>query len=527
MVNARIPIKTAFGKELAVKDLVLAFEVHQPFRIRRDFFWGRRNFRRLGTEGLFEYYFDDDANRKVFRRVAEKAYLPTNRIILRAIEEGERENSPVNVAFSISGVFLEQCERYGKDVLESFERLATTGHVEFICQTYYHSLAGFHSSKDEFIQQVNMHRDAVRENFDSTPKLFENTEFLYNNTIAREIEALGFDGIFTEGARRILGDRSPNRVYRARGCERLKVLLRNYTLTDDVAFRFSSRWWVEWPLTADKYARWLNATPGDCIIIFPDYETFGEHQWPETGIHEFLVHLFKEVRRYPDLTMTLPSAILARREPVDAIDVPEFETISWADIERGTSSWLGNAMQWAYFTTLRDQEGLVSEAKSSEVRTTWRRFQTSDHLYYMFTAGGAPGEVHSYFNPFGTPMDAFVTCFSALLDFDVRLREQTIAANEPFNFHTKAGDEGYTGISVRSLKGFKKALEKVSLRSLEFHNRRGDIGHWFRLSLKMNELADEVEKLKNLRGNELRETLLALVERHLQLRSLKTRAGTE
>jgi alpha-amylase len=448
--------------------------------------------------------------------VAEKAYLPTNEIILKAIEEGEREGRPLNVAFSISGVFLEQCEMYGKDVLESFQRLAATGHVEFICQTYYHSLAGFYPTKDEFVQQIKMHMDAIRENFGASPNLFENTEFLYNNAIAREVEALGFNGIFTEGARRILGDRSPNYVYRAKGCERLKVLLRNYNLTDDVAFRFSSRWWVEWPLTADKYARWLGSTPGDCIVIFPDYETFGEHQWPETGIREFLIHLFKEVRKYPNLTMALPSDVVAKREPVDSIDVPEFETISWADIERGTSSWLGNAMQWAYFTALKDQQGLVMESEDPKMRTIWRQFQTSDHLYYMFTAGGAPGEVHSYFNPFGTPMDAFVTCFSALLDFDVRLREETIVANEPFNFHTRTGDEGYTGMSVRSLKGFRKVLQTVSLRSLEFHSHRGDIERWFRFSLKMDSLADEAAKLENLRGRKLREALIALVQRGLE-----------
>jgi len=514
-----------FGKELAVKDIVLAFEVHQPFRVRQNFYWGRRNFRRLGDEGLFEYYFDDDLNRRMFRRAAEKAYLPTNEIILKAIEQGEKDGKPVNVAFSISGVFLEQCERYGEEVLESFRRLAATGHVELICQTYYHSLAGFLPTKDEFRQQVKMHLDVIREKLGVCPRIFENTEFLYNNAIAKEIEALGFEGIFTEGAGRILGDRSPNYIYRAKGCERLKVLLRNYVLTDDVAFRFSARWWTEWPLTGDKYLQWLDSTPGDCIVIFPDYETFGEHQWPETGIHKFLVQLFKELRKYPDLALTLPSDAIRRNEIVGIVDVPEVETISWADIERGTSSWLGNAMQWAYFTALRDQEQLISESRSHEMKATWRYFQTSDHLYYMFAYGGAPGEVHSYFNPFGTSMDAFVTCFSALLDFEVRLREETLAANDPFNFHTKAGDEGYTGITVRSLKGFRRALETVNLRSLEFHNRRGDLEHWFRFSLKMDELADEAARLKTLRGAKVREELLTLVERYLQSGSLRRGIG--
>jgi alpha-amylase len=510
-----------FGKRLValVKDILLAFEVHQPFRIRGDFYWGRRYSRRLGSESLFDYYFDEEANSKIFRRVAEKAYLPTNGIILKAIEDGEKEGRPVNVAFSISGVFLEQCRRYGRDVLESFQRLAATGHVEFIGQTYYHSLAGFFESKQEMAQQVQMHSSLIREYFGTSPQLFENTEFLYNNAIASEAESMGFKGIFTEGASRVLGERSPNYVYKARGCEKIRVLLRNFTLTDDIAFRFSSRWWVEWPLTADKYVRWLNETPGDCIVVFPDYETFGEHQWPETGIHEFLTHLFMETRKYPELKLSLPSSIVERANPVDTVDVPELETISWADQERGTSSWLGNAMQWAYYTGVRGQEGLVHESGRSDMVAAWRYFQTSDHLYYMYTGGGGPGEVHSYFNPLGSPMDAFVTCFSALQDFDTRLREETVAANEPFNFemsgHGEKKDDKPHSCQACSLRGFGKLLEEVNLSSLELHSRQGDVERWLRFSLRMDDLADGAAELKGMRGRKLREALKKLVQRGL------------
>ncbi len=234
---------------------------------------------------------------------------------------------------------------------------------------------------------------------------------------------MGYKGIYTEGVEKILGEKSPNYVYTPKGAKKIRVLLRNYKLTDDVGFRFSARWWPEWPLTAPKYAGWLATTKGEVINIFPDYETFGEHHWPETGIHSFLQHLPDEILKYEHLMMVTPSEVLEKHASAGEVDVPEAEgTVSWADIKRDQSGWLGNVMQWAYYTTIRRLEPLVREAEDEEFMRLWRDFQTSDHLYYMFTAGGGPGEVHSYFSPYESPMDAFVAAQTLINDFEARLK---------------------------------------------------------------------------------------------------------
>ena len=234
---------------------------------------------------------------------------------------------------------------------------------------------------------------------------------------------MGYKGIYTEGVEKILGEKSPNYIYTPKGTKKIRVLLRNYKLTDDIGFRFSARWWPEWPLTADKYARWLSETKGECINIFPDYETFGEHHWPETGIHSFLQHLPDEILKFDHLQMVTPSEVVDKHASAGEIDVPEAGgTVSWADIQRDQSGWLGNVMQWAYYTTLRRLEPLIKEADDDEFLRLWRDFQTSDHLYYMFTAGGGPGEVHSYFSPYESPMDAFVAAQTLLNDFEAQTK---------------------------------------------------------------------------------------------------------
>ncbi|MFQ6074789.1 MAG: alpha-amylase [Candidatus Bathyarchaeia archaeon] len=499
-------------------DIVLIFEVHQPYRIERDFFWEHKMYRHRTREELFDYYFDKALNRDHFERASRKCYLPTNQILLNQIDRHKREKKRVKVAFSISGVFLEQCEKYNKDALASFKQLAETGCVEFLDQTYYHSLSSLYPVRDEFIEQVKMHRQAMRDLLHHEPTVFENTELLYNNAIAKVVEKLGYRGIFTEGAERILGGRSPNYVYAAKGCKRLRVLLRNYRLTDDVGFRFSMRWWSEWPLTPEKYARWLATTEGDCINIFPDYETFGEHHWPETGIHEFLALLPGEILKFEHLRMAIPSEVLNRYEPLGFIDVPEPDgTVSWADVERDAKSWLGNTMQWACYKTIRDMEPLIREAQNQDLLRVWRYLQVSDHLYYMFTAGGAPGEVHTYFNPFGNPVDAFVTFLSVLMDFGWRVRSYTHAANHPFKFRFGVGEEEHTGVSALSLRGFVSAMSKVDDASLEFHNRRRDFVKWARISLRDERLAKRLQRVAKdrLRGNDLRRAIGRLIEEHL------------
>ena len=492
-------------------DIVFVFEVHQPHRLRKDFFWKHELFKRLKKKELFNYYFDNTLDREIFERTCRKCYFPANQILLDIIDKHKGEKKQVKFSFSVSGLFLEQCEMFNKDLLESFKQLAGTGCVEFLSQTYYHSLASLYPEKEEFIEQVRMHQQAMRDLLGYTPRVFENTELIYNNLIAKTAEELGFAGIFTEGTERILHGKSPNHVYKPKDCKKIKLLLRNYKLTDDIGFRFSARWWSEWPLTADKYASWLAATPGQCINIFPDYETFGEHHWPETGIHDFLKHLPREILKWEHLYMATPSEVIRKYEPIGEIDVPELGgTVSWADLERDTSCWLGNTMQWAYYTSVRRLEPLVKETEDADFLRIWRYFQTSDHLYYMFTAGGAPGEVHSYFSPFPTPIDAYVTAQAAILDFENRVRRAIIAADEPFLFYRGVGEKNYTGVMAWSLKGFLKALKKVEIESLEFHCKRGDFENWARNSLHDAEFAAVLKKVRlaKLRGQELKKALV-------------------
>jgi alpha-amylase len=509
-------------------DIVFVFEVHQPYRIGRSFFWENKFLKRVKKKELFNYYFDHVVNREVFERACKKCYFPSNQILQDLIDKYKKERKKVKVSFSISGIFLEQCEMFNKGLLESFKQLAETGCVEFLSQTYYHSLASLYPERTEFIEQVEMHRQAMKDLLGYTPKVFENTELLYNNAIAKTVEKMGYKGIFTEGVERILHGKSPNYFYTPKDCKKIKILLRNYKLTDDIGFRFSARWWSEWPLTADKYSSWLAATRGQCISIFPDYETFGEHHWPETGIHEFLKHLPRDILRWWHLHMATPSEVIEKYASVGEIDVPELGgTVSWADLERDASCWLGNTMQWAYYTSVRRLEPLVKETEDKEFLRIWRYFQTSDHLYYMFTAGGGPGEVHSYFSHFRTPIDAHVTAESAILDFENRIRLAVIAANEPFLFYTGMGEKCYTGTKAWSLKGFAKALQEVGIKSVEFHNRRRDFEKWAKVSLVDDTLAKELKKvrLSRLKGEKLRKLMVKVAEERFKKLSQQMQAA--
>ncbi|XHH07970.1 MAG: glycoside hydrolase family 57 protein [Candidatus Bathyarchaeia archaeon] len=477
-------------------DVVFTFEVHQPHRLKRSLFWEGKIFRRLSKKELFDYYFDNEGDREIFKRAARKCYFPSNQILLDLIDRHRHDHKPVKVAFSLSGVFLEQCEMFDKDLLETFKQLAQTGKAEFLDQTYYHSIAGLYPDKNEFIEQVQMHRQLIQDLLGYTPTVFENTELLYNNTIAKTVEGMGYKGIYTEGVEKILGGKSPNFLYTPKGCKKIRILLRNYKLTDDVGFRFSARWWPDWPLTAEKYASWLAGTKGEVINIFPDYETFGEHHWPETGIHEFLRHMPERLLQYDNLKMVTPSEAVDRHASAGEIDVPETEfTVSWADIARDSTGWLGNVMQWAYYTSLRRLEPLVKESDDPQWLRLWRDFQTSDHLYYMFTAGGGPGEVHSYFSPYESPMDAFAVAQSLLNDFESRVRAAILTANEPFLFYTGTGKDYYTEVMAWSLYGFIKAVETVDFKALEYHIGNGDFESWIKFSLKDEELAAKFRQI--------------------------------
>ncbi len=470
-------------------------------------------FKKKTIDQLFDTYFWSELDESIFERVAEKCYLPTNEIILKKIDEFKHTKKPFKVSFSISGVFLEQCQQFKPDLLESFRQLAATGCVEFLEQTYYHSLVSLYEDRSEFIEQIRMHREIVRELLDSKPTFFENTELLYNNKIAKIVEELGYKGIFTEGIERILKGRSPNYVCKAKDSD-LKVLLRNYQLTDDIGFRFSSRKWEEYPLTADKYASWLAATQGQCINIFPDYETFGEHHWPETGIREFLHHLPDEISKRDNLEFATPSEIADIYDPVGEVDVFEFDTVSWADLNRDTSCWLGNTMQWACYQYEKELEKKVKESGSETLLKIWRCLGESDHLYYIYTAGGAPGEVHSYFSPYETAYSAFVTFFSVLHDFDFRVRNAFDAAEEPFVFSTNTKD---SLLKTWGLNGLRDSLKKIPLESIEYHMKRGDLENWIRTSLHDEKLAELIGELKS-EGEDLRSDLLNLVSRRLRER---------
>jgi alpha-amylase len=269
-------------------------------------------------------------------------------------------------------------------------------------------------------------------------------------------------------------------------------------------------------LTAEKYAGWLANATGECVNIFADYETFGEHHWPETGIHSFLQHLPDAMFTHANLRMATPSEIVDKYESAGEIDVPEAEgTVSWADIKRDQSGWLGNVMQWAYFTALRRLEPFIKEAGDDVFLRLWRDFQISDHLYYMFTAGGGPGEVHSYFSPYESPMDAFAIAQTLLADFEVRLRAEIFVANEPFLFHTGNGKQHFTGTMAWSLKGLIDALQKVSSKALEFHVENGDLEQWSQNSLKDATLAVDLQKIKEskTKGEALRKALLAVAKK--------------
>lgn len=503
-------------------DVCFSFEVHQPFRLNRKF--DPKLAKGKKPEELFDIYFDNLWNRQILKRVASKCYYPANEIILENIDRFKKERRKFKVAYSISGVLLEQCELWEPSVIDSFKQLAETGCVEFMDETYYHSLASlFSADREEFIDQVLMHRRLMRDLFRQEPVIFENTESLYNNSIANTLEKLGYEGVFTEGAERILGTRSPNYVYKAVG-GKLKVFLRNYRLSDDIAFRFSARDWEEWPLTADRYAMWLSVTPGQCINIFIDYETFGEHQWPETGIHEFLRWLPEEILRHENLRFVNPSELLAH-DAVDEIDVHDFNTISWADVERSTNAWLGNPMQMTSFAASKGMEFWVKRTGNKELLRIWRLLQISDHIYYMYTTPGPSGIVHGYF-AHQFPMEAFDTFLRVLSDFQEKVAKsiggaegriaylsRVVPPAEAFHFYDENGR--YTNLSAHSLNEFFEVLELAPEGSIRFHTAHNHFEEWIRHTIGDQELADEIAKI-DARAENLRQKIRDLVGRHLK-----------
>ena len=396
------------------KSICLYFQVHQPARLRQYRFFD------IGKDS---HYYDDFVNRTILHRIAQKCYLPMNELLL---EEIRRAKGKFKLAFSITGSALEQFERYEPAVIESFRRLADTGCVEFLCETYYHSLASL-GSASEFEHQLTKHRDAVTRLFGVTPTAFRNTELIYSDDIGARVAGLGFKTMLTEGARHIMGWQSPNFVYTGETQPHLKLLLRNYSLSDDIAFRFSNKGWDMWPLTAEKYVNWMkdSAKEGDIVNLFMDYETFGEHQSVDSGIFDFMRALPDAVIKDGTFSFVTPSEATKKYKPVAGIDVED--PISWADEERDLTAWLGNELQSEAYKKVYAMTEKLAIVNDPELYNDFGHLQESDHFYYMCTKFFSDGEVHKYFNPYDTPYEAFINYMNVISDFQIRLDEKRAA----------------------------------------------------------------------------------------------------
>ncbi len=391
-----------------MRTICLYFQVHQPFRFRKYRFFD------IGND---HYYYDDYSNESILHKVAQKCYLPANELILDLIK---KHKGRFKIAYSISGIAMEQFRLYAPEVLESFKKLADTGSVEFLSETYAHSLSSL-KGREEFERQVRAHDQMIKEHFGQEPKVFRNTELIYSDEIGAMVADMGFKAMLTEGAKHVLGWKSPNYLYCNAINPKLKLLLKNFKLSDDIAFRFSNKGWPEYPLTADKYVDWLNQIPEneEVINLFMDYETFGEHQWKETGIFDFLEALPKSVLKNSPFTFSTPSEVAKKLQVVSAINVPN--PISWADEERDLTAWLGNEMQNEAFNKLYSLGDKVQESDDEGIKQDYAYLQVSDHFYYMSTKFFSDGEVHSYFNPYDTPYEAFINYMNVLSDFEIRV----------------------------------------------------------------------------------------------------------
>jgi alpha-amylase len=395
------------------------FQVHQPFRIRNYSFF---------DIGQSHFYEDETLNREVMNKVSDKCYLKTNRKMLELIR---RHNGKFKISYSISGMAIEQFEKYRPDILQSFIDLAETGCVEFLAETYAHSLS-FLYSKEEFNRQVNKHKQVIKKYFNQEPKVFRNTELIFSNELAWYIESLGYKGIICEGVDWLLKGRSPNFLYKPAHDGKIKLLLKNYRLSDDIAFRFSDKGWAEFPLTVDKFKKWVHtiAGNGETVNLFMDYETFGEHQWESTGIFNFLDHLPDHILEHPDFDFKSPSEVVDAYPARNTYDSHNY--ISWADTERDLSAWLSNSMQRESIKRVYSLEKDIKELNDPELLQVWERLQTSDHYYYMCTKFWNDGDVHKYFSPFDSPYDAYMYFMNIFSDLECTVRER-------MELHVKGG----------------------------------------------------------------------------------------
>jgi alpha-amylase len=462
--------------------LCMGFEVHQPYRLNPSFDPGEV---RKGKK-ISESYLSDK-NREILQRVCEKCYVPATQLMLELLDDGFK------CAFSLSGTLVEQLGRWNPDTLDLFRKVAQHPNAEMLSQTYYHSIASLFDDLSEFEAQVRLHQRLMKEEFGVRTQVLENTEFIFNNAIAESAAGMGFKAVYTEGVDRVLGWRSPNYVYSCRGT---KLLTRNFPLSDDIAFRFTNRAWPGWPLTADKYASWIASSPGDYVNVFVDYETFGEHQWLETGIMDFLRWLPRECAScFVEVATTTEIAYIPPAEELSVED-----TISWADVEKDVSAWLGNTIQNAALREIQCARAFAADLD------TWRYMQTSDHFYYMASKFGSCGEVHTYFSPDAcSNAEAFDSYMRILSDFETRgaarmkpgdaaMELRCLPPENAFRFHNPVV---YTGFTAYSLDDFGKMLNYVPSDSVAYHLGRGDFDAWIRNVLLDDGLADQVKGCKN------------------------------
>jgi alpha-amylase len=394
------------------------FFAHQPDRlIHSD---ARRSSKKVAPEQLHSYFFDDKLNREVFMKVAKKCYWPATTMMLDLVQQFHDHGKPFRVTYALSGTLIDQIERYDPPLMDVFKRLAETGLVEFTGETYYHSLSGlFDSERAEFKEQAKLHADKIESLFGRRPSFFRNTECLFNNGIAATAQHLGYEGILTEGVDWLMANwRSPDFVYTTP--TGMKVLLRNYRLSDDLGYRFSNKEWEGWPLKAETFATWLAGNTDMNVVLALDYEALGEHIWEDTGIFDFWRAMPGAVEQHPQLEFTTPTEAVRTLPPVGEISVDDFATISWADKERDTSAWLGNEMQQFCFEELKRMEPLVKETGDPHVLDVWRRMLTSDHLYYIANKTLSDADVHQYFSAYGSVFDAFVRLHTAAIDLKYR-----------------------------------------------------------------------------------------------------------
>lgn len=391
-----------------MKSICFYFQVHQPIRLK--------NYRFFDI-GYNHYYYNDFENKTTIKDIAEKSYLPMNNILLDIIKE---YGSRFKASFTISGIAIDQLEKYAPEVLESFKDLAKTGCIEFIAEPYAHSLVSLRDNK-EFKSQVDKHANKMEELFGKKPTTIRNTAMIYSDEIGSTVNEMGYDLMLTEGAKHILGWKSPNYMYCNATNPKLKLLLKNYQLSDDIGFRFSRQDWIEWPLTTEKFIYWLNKINKneEVVNLFIDYSTFGGHHSKETGIFEFMRALPQKVFQDKNFIFNTPSEIAQKLQPISPIYVPH--PISWADEERDITAWLGNELQNEAFNKLYDLSHKIKKCSDPFIHKDWENLQASDHFYYMSTKWFSDGEIHNYHNPFNSPYEAFINYMNIISDFEVRI----------------------------------------------------------------------------------------------------------